>query len=117
MNDIVIVSAARTPVGSFNGALSTLSAQSLGAIALRAAFARAGVEAGDVDEVIFGQVLAAAGGQNPTRQAARAAGLPDRRQRSASTRSAAPVCARSLWARNRSAPVRAPSSPPAAWRA
>ena len=77
MNDIVIVSASRTPVGSFNGALSTLSAQSLGAIALRAAFARAGVEAGDVDEVIFGQVLAAAGGQNPTRQAARAAGLPD----------------------------------------
>ena len=48
MNDIVIVSAARTPVGSFNGALSTISAQSLGAIALRAAFARAGVEAGDV---------------------------------------------------------------------
>jgi acetyl-CoA C-acetyltransferase len=77
MNDIVIVSAARTPVGSFNGALSALSAQSLGTIALRAAFARAGVEAEDVDEVIFGQVLAAAGGQNPTRQAARAAGLPD----------------------------------------
>ena len=77
MNDIVIVSAARTPVGSFNGALSTVSAPALGALALRAAFARAGVEAGDVDEVIFGQVLAAAGGQNPTRQAARAAGLPD----------------------------------------
>ena len=77
MNDIVIVSAARTPVGSFNGALSTVSAPDLGALALRAAFARAGVEAGDVDEVIFGQVLAAAGGQNPTRQAARAAGLPD----------------------------------------
>ena len=65
MNDIVIVSAVRTPVGSFNGALSTLSAQSLGAVALRAAFARAGVAAEDVDEVIFGQVLAAAGGQNP----------------------------------------------------
>ena len=77
MNDIVIVSAARTPVGRFNGALSTVSAPALGALALRAAFARAGVEAGDVDEVIFGQVLAAAGGQNPTRQAARAAGLPD----------------------------------------
>ena len=45
MNDIVIVSAARTPVGSFNGALSTLSAPTLGAVALRAAFARAGVEA------------------------------------------------------------------------
>jgi acetyl-CoA C-acetyltransferase len=77
MSDIVIVSATRTPVGSFNGALSTLSAQQLGAVALRAAFARAGVEAADVDEVIFGQVLAAGGGQNPTRQAARAAGLPD----------------------------------------
>jgi acetyl-CoA C-acetyltransferase len=77
MNEIVIVSAARTPVGSFNGSLSTISAQDLGAIALRAAFARAGVEPEDVDEVIFGQVLAAAGGQNPTRQAARSAGLPD----------------------------------------
>ena len=77
MSDIVIVSAARTPVGSFNGALSTMSAPALGAIALRAAFSRAGIEAGDVDEVIFGQVLAAGGGQNPTRQAARQAGLPD----------------------------------------
>ena len=77
MSDIVIVSAARTPVGSFNGALSTLPAHELGAIALRAAFARAGVEASDVDEVIFGQVLAAGGGQNPTRQAARAAGFSD----------------------------------------
>ena len=77
MSDIVIVSAARTPVGSFNGALSTMSAPALGAIALRAAFSRAGIEAGEVDEVIFGQVLAAGGGQNPTRQAARQAGLPD----------------------------------------
>ncbi len=77
MDDIVIVSAARTPVGSFNGALSSLSAHELGAIALQAAFARAGVEAADVDEVILGQVLAAGEGQNPTRQAARAAGVPD----------------------------------------
>ena len=77
MNDIVIVSAARTPVGSFNGALSTVAAPSLGAAALSAAFTRAGIEAGDVEEVIFGQVLAAGGGQNPTRQAARAAGVPD----------------------------------------
>ncbi len=77
MDDIVIVSAARTPVGSFNGALSTLSAHELGAIALQAAFARAGVDAADVDEVILGQVLAAGEGQNPTRQAARAAGVPD----------------------------------------
>ena len=77
MDDIVIVSAARTPVGSFNGALSSLSAHALGAVALQAAFARAGVEASDVDEVILGQVLAAGEGQNPTRQAARAAGVPD----------------------------------------
>ena len=77
MDDIVIVSAARTPVGSFNGALSTLSAHELGVVALQAAFARAGVDAADVDEVILGQVLAAGEGQNPTRQAARAAGVPD----------------------------------------
>jgi acetyl-CoA C-acetyltransferase len=77
MDDIVIVSAARTPVGSFNGALGTLSAHELGTVALQAVFERAGVEAGDVDEVILGQVLAAGEGQNPARQAARAAGLPD----------------------------------------
>jgi len=77
MDDIVIVSAARTPVGSFNGALGGVSAPALGVVALQAAFARAGIEATDVDEVIFGQVLAAGGGQNPTRQAARAAGVPD----------------------------------------
>jgi len=77
MEDIVIVSAVRTPVGSFNGGLSTIPAHSLGAIALRAAFERARVDPDDVDELIFGQVLAAAEGMNPTRQAARAAGLPD----------------------------------------
>src|ERR1700744_4779161 len=77
MDDIVIVSAARTPGGSFKGALSTAHAHDLGAIALQAAFARAGVEAADVEEVIFGQVLAAGEGQNPTRQAARLSGMPD----------------------------------------
>jgi acetyl-CoA C-acetyltransferase len=77
MDDIVIVSAARTPVGSFNGTLGTLSAHALGAIALQAAIERAGVAAADVDEVILGQVLSAGEGQNPTRQAARAAGVPD----------------------------------------
>ncbi|WP_428488435.1 acetyl-CoA C-acetyltransferase [Rhodopila sp.] len=77
MEDIVIVSAARTPVGSFNGALSTIHAHHLGSIALQAAFTRAGIEPSDVDEVIFGQVLAAGEGQNPTRQAAHAAGIPD----------------------------------------
>jgi acetyl-CoA C-acetyltransferase len=77
MDDIVIVSAARTAVGSFNGALSTVHAHHLGAIALQAAFARAKIEAADVNEVIFGQVLAAGEGQNPTRQAARISGMPD----------------------------------------
>jgi acetyl-CoA C-acetyltransferase len=77
MDDIVIVSAARTPVGSFNGALSSVHAQQLGAVALQAALSHAGIEASDVDELIYGQVLAAGEGQNPTRQAARAAGVPD----------------------------------------
>ncbi len=77
MSDIVIVSAARTPVGSFNGALGTVSAHDLGAAAISAAIARANLVGGDIDEVILGQVLPAGEGQNPARQAARAAGIPD----------------------------------------
>jgi len=77
MDDIVIVSAARTPVGSFNGAFGSLPAHALGTVALQAAMSRAGIEPGDVDEVILGQVLTAAEGQNPARQAARAASIPD----------------------------------------
>ena len=77
MEDIVIVSAARTPVGSFNGAFGATPAHVLGTVALKAAIARAGISPEDVDEVILGQVLAAAQGQNPARQAARAAGIPD----------------------------------------
>ena len=77
MDDIVIVSAARTPVGSFSGALGSLPAHELGMVALKAAMERAKVEPGDIDEVILGQVLAAGEGQNPARQAARAAGVPD----------------------------------------
>jgi len=75
MTDIVIVSAARTPVGSFMGALASLPAHRLGAVAIAAALDRAGVAPGDVDEVILGQVLTAAQGQNPARQAAIAAGI------------------------------------------
>ncbi|MFT3988442.1 acetyl-CoA C-acetyltransferase [Aestuariivirga sp.] len=75
-NGIVIVSAARTPVGSFNGALSSLAASALGTVALKAALERAKVDAGEVDEVILGQVLAAGQGQNPARQAAINAGVP-----------------------------------------
>lgn len=74
--DIVIVSAARTPVGSFGGALSSLPAHELGAIAIKEAISRAKIKATDVDEVILGQILTAGGGQNPARQAAMAAGIP-----------------------------------------
>ena len=77
MDDIVIVSAARTPVGSFNGAFGSLPAHMLGTVAVQAAIARAGLAPGDVDEVILGQVLTAAQGMNPARQTARAAGIPD----------------------------------------
>ncbi|MFG1397912.1 acetyl-CoA C-acetyltransferase [Roseixanthobacter pseudopolyaromaticivorans] len=75
-DDVVIVGAARTPVGSFNGALSTLPAHQLGAIVIKAALERAGVPSDKVSEVILGQVLTAAQGQNPARQASIAAGVP-----------------------------------------
>lgn len=74
--DIVIVSAARTAVGSFNGALSGLPAAELGATAIAGALAQAGVSPDDVDEVILGQVLQAGAGQGPARQAAIKAGVP-----------------------------------------
>ncbi|MBV9749167.1 MAG: acetyl-CoA C-acetyltransferase [Acetobacteraceae bacterium] len=77
MEDIVIVSAARTPVGNFNGAFAAMPAHELGKVAVQAAMERAGVQPGQVDEVILGQILAAGEGQNPARQAARAAGIPD----------------------------------------
>jgi acetyl-CoA C-acetyltransferase len=76
-NSIVVVSAARTPVGSFNGAFANTPAHELGAIAIKEALKRAGVDAKEVDEVILGQILTAGQGQNPARQAARAAGVPD----------------------------------------
>jgi len=75
-SDVVIVSAARTPVGSFMGALSSLPASQLGAVAIKAALERAGVKPEEVDEVVLGHVLQAAAGQGPARQAAIAAGLP-----------------------------------------
>ena len=76
MSDIVIVSAARTPVGSFNGALASLPASALGTTAIKAALERAGVEPGEVDEVVLGHVLQAAAGQGPARQASVGAGIP-----------------------------------------
>lgn len=77
MPDAVIVSACRTPIGSFLGALSSLSAPRLGAIAVQEAVRRAGIKPADVQEVILGNVLTAGEGQAPARQAALFAGLPD----------------------------------------
>ena len=76
MTEVVIVAAARTPVGSFNGALSSLPAHELGRVAISAAIARAGLQPSDIDEVILGQVLQAGAGQGPARQASMAAGIP-----------------------------------------
>jgi acetyl-CoA C-acetyltransferase len=73
---IIIASAARTPVGSFNGALASLPAHELGKTAIKGALDRAGVAPGDVSEVIMGQILAAGAGQNPARQASIGAGIP-----------------------------------------
>jgi acetyl-CoA C-acetyltransferase len=75
MTEIVIASAARTPIGSFNGAFANVPAFRLGEAAIRAAFERANVDPKEVDEAILGQVLAAGQGQNPARQAALAAGM------------------------------------------
>src|SRR4029079_19089348 len=75
-NSVVIASRARTPVGSFSGWLSNLRGHELGKIAIKAAIERAGVQPGDVSEVILGQVLTAGQGQNPARQASIAAGVP-----------------------------------------
>jgi acetyl-CoA C-acetyltransferase len=76
MLDVAIVAAVRTPIGSFMGALSTLSAAQLGAVAITGALDKANLAAAEVDEVVFGQVLTAGCGQNPARQAAMAAGIP-----------------------------------------
>jgi acetyl-CoA C-acetyltransferase len=79
MTEIVIASAARTPVGSFSGAFSSIPAHALGSVAIKAAMERAGVRPEEVDEVIMGQILTAGTGQNPARQAAMAAGIPAER--------------------------------------
>jgi acetyl-CoA C-acetyltransferase len=75
-DDIVIVSAARTPVGAFNGVFANLPAHELGKVAIKAALERAGVEGAQVSETILGQILSAGEGQNPARQASIAAGIP-----------------------------------------
>ncbi len=75
LNEVVIVGAARTPIGAFNGALASVPATELGAVAIRAASARARIGGARIDEVILGNVLSAGLGQNPARQAALAAGV------------------------------------------
>ena len=77
--EIVIASGARTPIGAFNGSFSAIPAHTLGAAAITAALSRADVNAGDVSEVMLGQVLTAGAGMNPARQAAMAAGVPEER--------------------------------------
>jgi len=76
MTEVVIASAARTPIGAFNGSLSSVPAHYLGEIAIREALKRAGVDPSEVSEVVLGQVLSAGAGQNPARQAAVNAGIP-----------------------------------------
>lgn len=76
MTEVVIVSATRTPVGAFNGSLSSLSAHKLGEIVIRKLLETTGIAGNDVSEVILGQILAAAAGQNPARQASVNAGVP-----------------------------------------
>lgn len=78
MREVVIVSAARTPVGSFMGSLSGLTATQLGSIAIKEAVKRAGINPSEIEEVIFGNVLTAAEGQSPARQALLGAGLPQK---------------------------------------
>jgi len=80
MKKVFIVSAVRTPLGSFGGALSSISATQLGAIAIQGAVSRIGLDVNQVNEVIMGSVLQANLGQAPARQAAKFAGLPDRVQ-------------------------------------
>tara|TARA_B100001939_G_scaffold336752_1_gene340243 strand:+ start:30071 stop:31246 length:1176 start_codon:yes stop_codon:yes gene_type:complete len=76
MTDVAIVAAKRTPIGSFNGSLSSVPAHYLGTTVIQALLEETGVAPGDIDEVILGQILTAAAGQNPARQAAINAGLP-----------------------------------------
>ncbi|MGB1539537.1 MAG: acetyl-CoA C-acetyltransferase, partial [Rickettsiales bacterium] len=75
-NDVVIVAATRTPVGAFNGGLSSLPAHKLGEVVIKNLLETTGIAGGDVSEVILGQILAATEGQNPARQASVNAGIP-----------------------------------------
>ena len=76
--EVYIVAAVRTPIGSFGGSLSSISATTLGGIAIKGALEKAGLSKDSIDEVIMGSVIQAGLGQAPARQAAKAAGLPDK---------------------------------------
>ncbi len=117
MSKIVIVSATRTAIGSFNGALAPLSAAELGSIVIKEAVKRAKLQPSDVCEVVLGQILSAGLGMGPARQAARGAGIPMIKQPMPSTRFAVRACAPSPTARCRSNPATQRSSLRAAWRA
>ena len=91
MHEAVIVSAVRTPLGSFNGTLGNIGATRLGAMVIEAAVQRAGIDKKDVNEVIMGMVLPCGYGQNPAKQAAVMARCPGRWNASRSTRSADPL--------------------------
>jgi acetyl-CoA C-acetyltransferase len=76
LTDVVIVSAARTPIGTFNGIFANVPAHELGSIAIKSALLRAKIDPKDIDEVVLGQILTAGQGQNPARQASVMAGVP-----------------------------------------
>src|ERR1044071_2922053 len=78
-NEAVILSAARTPVGKFQGSLSSVPATQLGAIAVKAAVERAGINPEEIEEVIMGNVVQAGEGQAPARQSGILSGIPDRK--------------------------------------
>jgi acetyl-CoA C-acetyltransferase len=94
LNEVVIVSAVRTPIGSFQGALSGVPATKLGSVVIAEALKRVKLKEGDVNQVIMGNVLSAGLGQAPARQAALGAGLPKSVECLTVIRSAAPVSRR-----------------------
>ena len=118
MTEVVIAGAARTPVGTFNGAYSTLSASDLGEVAIRGALERAQVEPSEVSEVILGQILSRWSRTEPGAPGLPSApGFPSRPRPTASTSSAAPGCAPSRWVTRPSVSATATSSWPAVRRA
>jgi acetyl-CoA acetyltransferase (EC 2.3.1.9) len=113
MGHVVIVSAARTAVGSFNGAFANVPAHELGKTAIQAALTRAKIDGAEVSEVVLGQVLTAAQGQNPARQASIAAGIP----KEAPAWGLNQVCGSGLRAVATGYQQSSPATPISSWRA